>query len=118
MDHAKTTALAASTGGTAADSIQHLAQTCESIITMLPNTTHVEAVYLGDPDRSTTDPTCESDRKRGGGGLVDYVEKGTLLVDSSTIDPLTSRRVNSAVANKVSKRRVFMVLSPDPLCMY
>lgn len=70
---------------------------------MLPNTPHVEVVYLGNPNQSAKDITCDSGRRGGGGGLVDWVEKGTLLVDSSTIDPLTSRKVNAAMVKKVRR---------------
>lgn len=110
-DKAKTTALAASTGAKAAESLRDLAQRCNAIITMLPNTPHVEAVYLGSINRSPplvpqvdADGEDTASKREGaaqGGGLLDWVGKGTLLVDSSTIDPLTSRRVNVAAATRV-----------------
>ena len=49
----------------------------ELIITMLPAAQHVKSVYLG------------------ASGILENVAKGVVLVDSSTIDPLTSREVSS-----------------------
>jgi len=48
------------------------------IITMLPAAAHVKSVYLGDD------------------GLLAHVRPGTLLIDSSTIDPLSAREVAAA----------------------
>src|SRR5690554_5652493 len=50
------------------------------IITMLPAAAHVREVYLG-PD-----------------GLLAHVRSGVLLIDSSTIDPMTAREVAAAAA--------------------
>lgn len=117
-DESKTAALADASGATAAGSLQDLARNCGSIITMLPNTPHVEAVYMGKPptvlnpsnigdvSSSTTRAAAgehAGDAGRDIGGLVGWVEKGTLLVDSSTIDPLTSRKINAAAARNVSE---------------
>lgn len=83
---------------------------------MLPNTPNVEDVFLGnpthcleeietDPSRSTTAGpeylagAVPAEKKQG---LLDLVEPGTLVVDSSTIDPLASRRVNAIAKSKVS----------------
>lgn len=52
----------------------------EVIITMLPASQHVKAVYLGED------------------GLLAHVKPGVLLIDSSTIDPLSARQVASAAA--------------------
>jgi 3-hydroxyisobutyrate dehydrogenase len=54
----------------------------EYIITMLPAGKHVEAVYLSD------------------GGLINYISKGALVIDSSTIDSATSIKVGSALLEK------------------
>lgn len=54
----------------------------EYVITMLPAGKHVEAVYLSD------------------GGLINYISKGTLVIDSSTIDSATSIKVGSALLEK------------------
>ena len=47
----------------------------EAVVTMLPSSPHVRSVYLGDS------------------GVIRHAKPGTLLVDSSTIDPLTAREV-------------------------
>ena len=46
-----------------------------AIVTMLPTATHVKQVYLGED------------------GLLAHVGQGVLLIDSSTIDPLSAREV-------------------------
>ena len=51
------------------------------IITMLPTAPHVKQVYLGED------------------GLLAHVSAGVLLIDSSTIDPLSAREVASAAAH-------------------
>src|SRR5438105_1130959 len=52
------------------------------VITMLPSSPHVEAVYTGD------------------GGVLAAARRGTLCVDMSTIDPAASRRVAGAAAER------------------
>ncbi len=52
------------------------------VITMLPAGRHVESVYLGD------------------NGLLGAVASGTVLVDCSTIDPATARKVAAAAHEK------------------
>ena len=54
----------------------------ELIITMLPSSSHVEAVYLGP------------------GGLAEGAPRGRLCVDMSTIDPGTSRRVAATLRER------------------
>ncbi|ASL26279.1 3-hydroxyisobutyrate dehydrogenase [Azotobacter chroococcum] len=69
----------AETGASACDSPAAVARSeAELIITMLPAAAHVKAVYLGE------------------GGLLDQVRPGLLLIDSSTIDPLSAREVAAA----------------------
>ena len=66
-------------GATAAASPATLAQSdVEVIITMLPAAAHVKGVYLG------------------ANGLLANVRPGVLLIDSSTIDPLSAREVARA----------------------
>ncbi|UVE19426.1 3-hydroxyisobutyrate dehydrogenase [Pseudomonas sp. LS44] len=66
-------------GATAATSPAALAQSdVKLIITMLPAAAHVKSVYLGDD------------------GLLANVREGVLLIDSSTIDPLSAREVAKA----------------------
>lgn len=81
---------------------------------MLPNTPNVEAVYLGnmnlpreggkvDPFPKATAAAAAADRgTENGQGLLDFVKPGTLLVDSSTIDPLASKRINAIATGKVN----------------
>jgi 4-hydroxybutyrate dehydrogenase/sulfolactaldehyde 3-reductase len=56
-------------GATAAQSLQHLAQTCSIIITVLPTGREVDQIIMG-PD-----------------GLFDHAKPGTLVLDLSTIEP-------------------------------
>lgn len=94
---------------------------------MLPSTPHIEAVYLGKaanplPENTADDHLssttaaagaaaaveregygAETAKEAEGRGLLDWVRPGTLLVDSSTIDPLASRRVNAVATRKVRR---------------
>jgi 3-hydroxyisobutyrate dehydrogenase len=69
-------------GATAAASGADVARQSELVITMLPSSSHVEAVYLGR------------------GGVLEGIAGGRLCVDMSTIDPSVSRRVATALAAK------------------
>jgi 3-hydroxyisobutyrate dehydrogenase len=62
-------------GGSAASSVADAAGDVEAIVTMLPAGQHVRAVYTGDD------------------GILASAAKGTLLIDSSTIDVTTARDV-------------------------
>ena len=75
-------AAAVKLGATAAGSIADVAKRSDLIVTMLPSSGNVEAVYLGD------------------GGILSAVPAGRLCVDMSTIDPSVSRRVAAALARK------------------
>lgn len=68
-----------SKGASVANTLVELAQNSniELIITMLPAAQHVKSVYLGV------------------NGVLENISKGVALVDSSTIDPQTSREVAS-----------------------
>jgi 3-hydroxyisobutyrate dehydrogenase len=55
----------------------------EFVISMLPAGKHVESLYL-------TENT----------GLINYIDKGTMVIDSSTIDAETSRKVAVALSEK------------------
>lgn len=68
---------AISLGAKGADSIQHAVDNADVVITMLPASQHVQTVYFS-PD-----------------GVLANVSSGTLLIDSSTIDPATARDVAS-----------------------
>jgi 3-hydroxyisobutyrate dehydrogenase len=69
-------------GATAATSSAEVARASELVVTMLPSSSHVEAVYLG------------------AGGVLEGIAGGRLCVDMSTIDPSVSRRVAAALAAK------------------
>ncbi|GAB2649986.1 3-hydroxyisobutyrate dehydrogenase [Vibrio panuliri] len=62
-------------GATSASSLQQAVIGADVVITMLPAGQHVQSVYLG-PN-----------------GVLESAEEGTLLIDSSTIDPATARQV-------------------------
>lgn len=70
-------------GATAAPSAAAIAQgDAELIISMLPAAAHVKALYLGEQ------------------GLLAQVKPGVLLIDSSTIDPMSAREVAAAAAKQ------------------
>ena len=68
----------AAAGAVAASSAQAAASDVEAVITMLPAGMHVREVYLGK------------------NGVIAAAKKGTLLIDSSTIDVETARNVIDA----------------------
>ncbi|MBM3394282.1 MAG: 3-hydroxyisobutyrate dehydrogenase [Betaproteobacteria bacterium] len=67
-------------GATRANSAAQAAQGVDLVVTMLPSSSHVEAVYLG-PD-----------------GVLAGAVRGLVCADMSTIDPNVSRRVAAALA--------------------
>ena len=67
-------------GATAAVSVAAAAADRDVVITMLPDAPDVEAVALGP------------------GGLVETMRPGSIYVDMSTVDPVTSRKVGAALA--------------------
>ncbi len=69
----------ATTQTTAVDCVKE----AEFIISMLPAGKHVDAVYLAKEN-----------------GLIDYIPKGAVVIDSSTIDAETSKTVATALAKK------------------
>src|SRR5947208_2729195 len=73
---------AVSAGMAAAASVAEAVATADLVITMLPSSPHVEAVYTGD------------------GGVLAAARQGLLCVDMSTIDPAVSRRVAAAAAER------------------
>ena len=70
-------AAGAATAATAGEAAAH----GDLVITMLPSSPHVKAVYLGQD------------------GVLAGVRRGIPLVDSSTIDPHTAREVAAAAAD-------------------
>lgn len=69
-------------GAVASHNPTEVADKADRIITMLPSSPHVIEAYLGE------------------NGILQSVKPGTLLLDSSTIDPATSREVAAAAKKK------------------
>ncbi len=65
-------------GGTVANSVAEAVANVDAVITMLPAGKHVESVYTGE------------------GGILSAASSGAILIDSSTIDVDTARRVGAA----------------------
>lgn len=63
-------------GGRACDGPADAAGGADVVVTMLPASAHVTGVYCGD------------------GGVLGAAKPGTLLIDSSTIDPAVSRAIH------------------------
>ena len=63
------------------ESVGEAASGADVVITMVPESKHVEAVYLGE------------------GGIIDQAAAGTLLIDSSTISPQCSQQVAATAAS-------------------
>ena len=62
-------------GATAATSVSTCVKGVDAVVTMLPSSPHVRTVYSGEA------------------GILAHVGAGTLLIDSSTIDPHTARDI-------------------------
>ncbi|WP_249358636.1 NAD(P)-binding domain-containing protein, partial [Citrobacter sp. wls757] len=75
---AEVIAAGAETAATAKD----IAEQCDVIITMLPNSPHVKEVALGE------------------GGIIEGAKPGTVLIDMSSIAPLASREISDALKAK------------------
>ena len=69
-------------GATPASSPREVAEASEVVVTMLPNSPDVEAVVLGSE------------------GVLEGARDGQVLIDMSTINPLVSRDIGHALANK------------------
>lgn len=63
-------------------SIIGLAENCDTIITMLPNSPQSEEVIIGDK------------------GIIQAAKKGTLIIDMSSIDPLVSIKIGKKLSDK------------------
>ncbi len=77
-------------GAAAADTPKAVAEQCECIVTMLPNSPHVEEVVLGE------------------NGIIESAKAGTVIVDMSSIAPLASRKM----AAELEKNGVEMLDAP------
>jgi 2-hydroxy-3-oxopropionate reductase len=69
-------------GASTANSAREVAASCDTIITMLPNSPDVEAVVLGKD------------------GLSEGIHQGQLFIDMSTINPIVSQKIASELATK------------------
>ncbi len=69
-------------GAKAASSSKAVAEQCNFIITIVPNSPHVKAAILGP------------------GGVIEGAKPGSLVVDMSSIDPTVSKEVAAALAKK------------------
>ena len=69
-------------GATPASTSAQLASMCDVIITMLPNSSNVEAVCFGS------------------NGIVEGAKPGTLIIDMSSIDPVECKKIGAKLAEK------------------
>lgn len=69
-------------GADAAESANDVVADAEVVISMLPASRHVEALYLGE------------------GGILGSIPQGALIIDSSTIAPASAKKVAQAAASR------------------
>ncbi|MDO4459847.1 MAG: 2-hydroxy-3-oxopropionate reductase [Clostridia bacterium] len=69
-------------GAEEAESSAKVAEKCDVIITMLPNSPHVRSACLG------------------AGGVAEGAKPGTIVIDMSSIDPVESKSIGAALAEK------------------
>lgn len=79
-----------SAGAEKGDSPCHIGENCEVIITMLPNSPQVEEVITGK------------------NGVLEGAKPGSVIIDMSSISPITAKKVNEAA----SKKGVEMIDAP------
>lgn len=77
-------------GATQAKSAVEVVINADVVISMLPAGKHVESLYMGD------------------NGLIKHIKNGALVIDSSTIDAATSKRV----ANTLDKKGIHFIDAP------
>lgn len=70
-------------GAVACSTAQEAVKNVDVVVSMLPAGQHVESLYLDEKS-----------------GLIDTLQSGTLVIDSSTIDSVTSQKVAKALAAK------------------
>ena len=71
-------------------SIKEVVGQCDDIITMLPNGPHVKSVVLGD------------------GGIAEFGNRGTFIIDMSSIAPEVSREI----AERLNQKGIHMMDAP------
>ena len=69
-------------GAAAVNSGKEVAEQCEVVITMVPNSPHVRAAVLGE------------------NGVADGAKPGTVVIDMSSIDPTESKAIGAELAKK------------------
>ncbi|PHI32180.1 2-hydroxy-3-oxopropionate reductase [Budvicia aquatica] len=69
-------------GADSASTPKEVAEKCDVVITMLPNSPHVKEVALGE------------------NGIIEGAKPGTIFIDMSSIAPLASREISQALAAK------------------
>lgn len=69
-------------GAVEGKSSKEIAQKCDTIITMLPNSPHVETVILGED------------------GVLEGAKEGTVIIDMSSIDPTVTKKLYSVLKEK------------------
>lgn len=69
-------------GAKGAASIREVAENCDVLLTMLPNSPHVKSVLLGE------------------NGAIHYLREGSTVIDMSSINPMASREISEALAAK------------------
>ncbi|WP_330698366.1 2-hydroxy-3-oxopropionate reductase [Anaerocolumna sp. MB42-C2] len=77
-------------GAKAAESGAKLAENCDVIITMLPNSPHVRTAVLGE------------------NGIAETAKPGTIIIDMSSIDPMESR----SIGTELEKRGIELMDAP------
>lgn len=68
--------------GAKAATSQEIGETCDVVLTMLPNSPHVKSVMLGE------------------NGVASYMRPGTVFIDMSSINPIASKEVAAVLAEK------------------
>ena len=61
---------------------QEIGENCEVVLTMLPNSPHVKSVMLGE------------------NGVANYMKSGSVFIDMSSINPVASKEIAAALAEK------------------
>ncbi len=103
-----------SEGAEGAHSCKEVAEKCDFVITMVPNSPHVKAAIFGENgvaegikagslvvDMSSIDPTVSREVGVGLKEVAEGIKAGSLVVDMSSIDPTVSREVGVGLKEKV-----------------
>ncbi|EHX5424443.1 2-hydroxy-3-oxopropionate reductase [Shigella flexneri] len=82
-------------GAETASTAKAIAEQCDVIITMLPNSPHVKEVALGE------------------NGIIEGAKPGTVLIDMSSIAPLASREISEALKAKAIDGTLSVMVGGD-----